>query len=59
MLKEDARDPENAFVRKVDKQPRLIDCLTPDKFDEKLLAMTAEWKSRHPQGECFLNYFMK
>jgi len=59
MLKEDARDLENVLVRKVDKQPGLIDCLTPDKFDEKLLAMTAEWKSRHPQGKCFLNYFMK
>ena len=43
----------------INKQPGLIDCLTPDEFNEKLLALTGEWKSRHPQGERFLNYFMK
>lgn len=43
----------------INKQPGLIDCLTPDEFDEKLLALTGEWKSRHPQGEHFWNYFMK
>jgi len=43
----------------INKQPRLIDCLAPDKFNEKLLALTGEWKSHHPHGERFLNYFMK
>lgn len=43
----------------INKQPGLIDCLTPDEFDEKLLALTGEWKSCHPQGERFLNYFMR
>ena len=33
--------------------------LTPDEFNEKLLALTGEWKSHHPQGERFLNYFTK
>ena len=43
----------------MDKQPALINCLTPDEFNEKLLALTGEWKSHHPQGERFLNYLTK
>ena len=42
------------------RQPGSIDALTSaSEFDDKLDAIEEEWKTRHSQGQRFLEYFLK
>ena len=43
----------------INRQPGLIDCLTPGEFDEKIQSLKEAWEGRHAQGKHFLHYFLK
>lgn len=43
----------------INRQPGLIDCLTPGEFDEKMHSLTDAWERLHAQDKRFLDYFLK
>ena len=41
------------------RSPGLTDAMNENEFDAKMEALSATWKARHPQGQRFLDYFLK
>lgn len=41
------------------RHPGQIDATKSEEFDEKLIKCLEEWKTRHPKGQHFLDYFIK
>ena len=42
-----------------ERSPGLTDAMNENEFDAKMEALSATWKAQHPQGQHFLDYFLK